>query len=131
MKTTYIKLLALLGFVLFAGCSDDDTITNTKVSSVEALYSPENNKFYNLGAQSSALFEWEAAKAEDNGVVLYDVAFDKEDGDFSNPIYVMPSDGKGFQSTLNLPFTELNKIAAMAGIQSEGIGKLKWTVNAS
>jgi len=131
MKTTYIKLLALLGFVLFAGCSDDDTITNTKVSSVEALYSPENNKFYNLGAQSSALFEWEAAKAEDNGVVLYDVAFDKEDGDFSNPIYVTPSDGKGFQRTLNMSFTELNRIAEMAGIPTKSTGKLKWTVLSS
>lgn len=131
MKTTFIKLLTVVGFVLFAGCSEDDTITNTKVSPVDALYSPENNKFYNLGAQSSALFEWEAAKAEDNGVVLYDVAFDKEDGDFSNPIYVTPSDGKGFQRTLNISFTELNRIAEMAGIQTKSTGKLKWTVLSS
>ncbi|MCG2461677.1 SusE domain-containing protein [Flavobacteriaceae bacterium F89] len=131
MKTTYIKLLAIVGVLLFSGCSDYDTITNTKVSPVDALYSPEKNKFFNLGAQSSALFEWQAAKAEDNGAVLYDVAFDKPDGDFSNPIYVLPSDGKGFQNTLNLSFTDLNKIAEMAGIETKSNGKLKWTVLSS
>lgn len=129
MKTIYFKVLATALILFCAGCgNDDDTITNTNVSAVEALYSPENDTFFNLGAQSSALFEWQAAKAEDNGVVLYDVAFDVEGGDFSDPVYVLPSDGKGFQRTLNLSFTELNKIADMAGIQTKGTGKLKWTV---
>lgn len=131
MKNIYTKLLIMLTLVLAVSCSDDDSLSNTNVTPVGALYAPENNKFFNLGAQSTALFEWEASKSEDNGVVLYDVVFDKEDGDFSNPVYVMPSDGKGFQRTLNLPFGELNRIAGMAGIPSEGIGKLKWTVNAS
>lgn len=131
MKNIYTRIIIVLTILFSVSCSDDDSMSNTNVTAVNSLYAPENNKFFNLGAQSSALFEWEASKAEDNGVVLYDVVFDKEDGDFSNPIYVMPSDGKGFQRTLNLPFTELNKIAAMAGIPSESIGKLKWTVNAS
>ncbi|KRD12414.1 hypothetical protein ASE21_00440 [Flavobacterium sp. Root901] len=106
-------------------------MSHTNVSAVNALYSPANNKFFDLGAQSSAVFEWEGAKAEDNGVVLYDVVFDKENGDFSKPIYVKPSDGNGFQKTLNISFTELNKIAELAGIQSETIGKIKWTVYSS
>lgn len=131
MKNIYIKIIVMLTVVFAVSCSDDDTLSNTSVSSVNALYAPEDGKFFNLGAQSSALFEWEASKAEDNGVVLYDVVFDTEEGDFSNPVYVMPSDGKGFQRTLNLPFTELNRIAGMAGIPSESIGKLKWTVYAS
>nr|WP_294922452.1 SusE domain-containing protein [uncultured Flavobacterium sp.] len=107
-------------------------MSHTNVSAVKTLYSPENNKFFDLNAQGgSAVFEWEGAKAEDNGVVLYDVVFDREDGDFSNPVYIMPSDGNGFQKTLDLSFTDLNKIAKLAGIESETLGKLKWTVYSS
>src|SRR5690606_10574729 len=131
MKNIYLKIIAMLTVVFAVGCSDDDSLSHTNVSPVNALYAPEDGKFFNLGAQSSALFEWEASKAEDNGVVLYDVVFDREDGDFSNPVYIMPSDGKGFQPSLNLSFTDLNKIAKLAGIGSETLGKLKWTVYSS
>jgi hypothetical protein len=131
MKNIYLKIIVMLTVVFAASCSDDDSLSHTNVSAVNTLYAPVDGQFFNLGAQSSALFEWEASKAEDNGVVLYDVAFDTEEGDFSNPVYVIPSDGKGFQRRLNLPFTELNRIAGMAGIASETIGKLKWTVFAS
>ncbi|PKB15161.1 SusE domain-containing protein [Flavobacterium sp. 5] len=132
MKNIYSKLLLIILSVLAVGCQDDDTLSHTNVSAVATLYAPENNKFFDLGATGgSAVFEWEGAKAEDNGVVLYDVIFDRENGDFSKPLYVMPSDGKGFQPTLNLSYTQLNKIAEMAGIEREAIGKLKWTVYSS
>jgi hypothetical protein len=130
MKNIYSKLVLILCAVFLVSC-DNDEVSHTNVSAVNALYSPANNKFFDLNAQSSAVFEWEAAKAEDNGVVLYDVVFDKENGDFSKPVYVMPSDGAGFQKTLTLPFSELNKIATLAGIPAETVGKLKWTVHSS
>ncbi len=130
MKNIYSKLVLIICAVLLVSC-DNDELNHTNVTAVNALYSPANNKFYDLNAQSSAVFEWEAAKAEDNGVVLYDVVFDVENGDFSKPIYTMPSDGKGFQRTLNLSFTELAKIAQLAGIATETVGKLKWTVYSS
>lgn len=131
MKNIYSKLLIVVCAIFLVSCENDDTMSHTNVSAVSALYSPADNKFFDLNAQSSAIFEWEGAKAEDNGVVLYDVVFDREDGDFSNPIYIMPSDGNGFQKTLNLSFSDLNKIAKLAGIESETIGKLKWTVYSS
>lgn len=132
MKNIYSKLVLIVFSVLAVGCQDDDSLSHTNVSAVNALYAPANDKFYDLGITGgSALFEWESAKAEDNGVVLYDVVFDREDGDFSDPVYVMPSDGKGFQPILNLSFTELNKIAEMAGIARNDTGKLKWTVHSS
>lgn len=117
--------------ISLVSCDNDDSMSNSNVSAVNTLYAPADNKFYDLGAQSAAIFEWEGAKAEDNGVVLYDVVFDRENGDFSNPVYIMPSDGKGFQKTLNLSFADLNKIAGLAGIEAESIGKLKWTVYSS
>ncbi|QCX37439.1 hypothetical protein FF125_02940 [Aureibaculum algae] len=131
MKTIYSKIILIALSIFVTSCDDNETISNTNVSSVTTLYSPTDNSFFNLGAASSALFEWQAAKAEDNGVVLYDVVFDIESGDFSNPIYVTPSDGKGLQRTLNISFTDLNRIAEMAGIESKKTGKLKWTVLSS
>jgi starch-binding outer membrane protein SusE/F len=129
MKNIYIKLFLFMFSVLAVGCQDDDTMSHTNVSAVNALYAPANDKFFNLAIPGgSAVFEWQGAKAEDNGAVLYDVLFDVENGDFSKPIFTIPSDGKGFQPALNLTFTQLNKIAEMAGIETEAIGKLKWTV---
>ncbi len=132
MKTIYSKLMLLCILIFAIGCqNDDDTMSHTNVSAVEQLYAPSDNTFYNLSANSSALFEWQAAHAEDNGVVLYEVAFDKEGGDFSNPIKVVSADGNGYETTLNITFTELNKIAELAGIQPEESGKLIWTVYSS
>ena len=130
MKNTLTKIIALIAvFVSSIGCDDDDSLQVAEVSEVEALYTPENNTFFNLGASSSsALFEWQASKSADNGVVLYEVAFDEEGGDFSEPLYVMPSNGKGFDNKLTLSFTKLNEIAGMAGIAAETTGKLQWTV---
>lgn len=132
MKNIYSKLVLIVCAVFLVSCENDDTMSHTNVSAVKALYTPANNKFLDLNAPGgSAVFEWEGAKAEDNGVVLYDVVFAREDGDFSNPVYTMPSDGKGLQPSLNLTFTDLNKIAKLAGIGSETLGKLKWTVYSS
>src|SRR5690606_31263828 len=59
------------------------------------------------------------------------MVFSLEGGDFSNPLYLLPSDGRGLQRQLTLPFSELNKIAQMAGVQPEGVGKLQWSVQSS
>ena len=128
MTKLFSKLFFIAAALIVVGCEEDDALSHTEVSAVEALYAPEDNTFYNLGAQSSAVFQWQAARAEDNGVVLYEVAFDVEGGDFSEPVYVIPSDGKGLQRSLNLSFTTLNQIAGMAGIEPETTGKLQWTV---
>jgi len=131
MKTIYSKFLVVLLAVFAVGCSDDDKLSHTNVSAVEALYAPADNVFMDLGAPGSASFEWQGAVAEDNGVVLYDVMFDKEGGDFSNPVFVAPADGNGFQKMLTMTFTQLNQVATLAGIESESNGKLIWTVRSS
>lgn len=131
MKKINILLLTLFAaFAALVSCKDDE-LSHTNVTPVKALYAPDDNAYLNLGAQSSAVFEWEAAKAEDNGVVLYEVVFTTEAGDFNDPVYTMPSDGNGLQARLTLPFPKLNEIAGMAGIQPEETGKLKWTVLSS
>jgi hypothetical protein len=116
----------------FTSCQKDE-LSNTKVTAVKTLYEPTNGKSVVLQSSASAslYFEWEPAKAEDSGMVLYEVAFDKEGGDFSNPIYRMASDNNGGYNHATISHKQLNKIAAMAGIQSAATGKLIWTVFSS
>lgn len=132
MKNIFKQFLVFLVFsTIVIGCESDDEMSNAKVTAVEDLYVPEDNAYFNLEAQSEAVFEWQAARAEDNGVVLYEVVFDTEAGDFSDPVYVIPSDGNGMQRKLTMPFSELNTIAGMAGIEPETTGELQWTVHSS
>jgi len=133
MKSLLVKLTIIASFFLaFISCQKDE-LSNTKVTAVKTLYEPTNGKSIVLQSSASAslYFEWEPAKAEDSGMVLYEVAFDKEGGDFTNPIYRMASDNNGGYNHATISHKQLNKIAAMAGIQSAATGKLIWTVFSS
>jgi len=134
MKTIFYSLLAGLVVVLaVSGCKKDKTLGHTQVSAVSTLFAPENNKFIKIasGASGAVSFEWQQAQAEDNGLVLYEVAFDKEGGDFSKPLYSVPSDGNGLYNKLTLTFSDLNKIANSAGVKPQESGKVIWTVMSS
>ncbi|MGE7776072.1 SusE domain-containing protein [Chitinophaga sp. NPDC101104] len=128
----YISIMTFLA-ALLAGCKKDDYKLNTNIQPVDKLTAPLNNKFTKLQPATSAsvLFEWDQARAEDGSLVLYEVAFDKENGDFSKPIAKIPSDGGGVQNKLNLSHKDLNSLAGKAGIPALRTGRIKWTVLAS
>ncbi|HEY8399355.1 MAG TPA: SusE domain-containing protein [Flavihumibacter sp.] len=119
--------------LVITGCSKDDRDINMNITAVTQFYAPVDNLFVELDPSSSATvgFEWEHAKAEDGALVMYEVAFDKEGGDFSAPVYKIASDGNGVQNRLNLSHKDLNRIANFAGIEALSTGKLIWTVLAS
>jgi hypothetical protein len=124
--------LTMAASLFITSCDDDDSI-NTNISPVKSLFAPADNLFVKLAptTEASVVFEWEQSKAEDGTLVLYEVVFDKESGDFSSPVYKLVSDSKGLENSLTLSHKDLNKIANFAGIPSLGTGKLKWTVLAS
>lgn len=126
-------LLAALFTLSFAGCKKDDRDINMTITDVTQFYAPNDNLFVKLEPATSASvgFEWDHAKAEDGSLVMYEVAFDEEGGDFSTPVYKMASDGNGVQNRLTLSHKDLNRIANFAGIGSLETGKLVWTVYAS
>ncbi|KAA2243084.1 hypothetical protein F0L74_11245 [Chitinophaga agrisoli] len=128
-----VSILPLLLAVVLGGCKKDDYKINTNLQPVARLTAPVNNKFVKLQPATSAsvTFEWDQARAEDGSLVLYEVAFDKADGDFSNPIAKFTADGGGVQNHLSLSHKSLNGIAGSAGIPALGTGKLKWTVLAA
>ena len=134
MRAILTKILILPSAVLFfTFCSDDGEVRDTGVTAVKTFYEPNDNKAVGLESSASATlyFEWEPAKAEDSGGVLYEVAFDKEGGDFSNPIFVMAADNNGGSNHATISHKQMNRIGALAGIESSAQGAIKFTVFAS
>lgn len=134
MKAISIKCAVLFSFILaFTACSSDGEVRDLGVNSVKTLYEPDNGKAVVLQASASAslYFEWEPSLAEDGGAVLYEVAFDKADGDFSNPVSIVTADNNGGDNHATITHKQLNQIAALAGVESAEEGTLKWTVYAS
>lgn len=134
MKKFSHPLLFLLFFAgLFAGCKKDDKALDNTITPVENYISPADNVYIKLDPPSNAAvtFEWSQARAADGTLVLYEVVFDKESGDFSHPVYSTTSGTNGLDTKLVLSHGDLNKIANLAGIAAQSPGKLKWMVNAS
>ncbi|WP_121353532.1 SusE domain-containing protein [Flavisolibacter nicotianae] len=127
------SLFVLLVAFTFGSCKKDERAINMNITEVSTLYAPTDNLHVKLEPATSAsvVFEWDQAKAEDGSLVMYEVAFDKVNGDFTAPVYKMSSDGNGVQNKLTLSHKDLNRIANFAGIQSLETGKLRWTVLAS
>ncbi len=134
MKTTLIKLTMIFSFLLaFLACSQDGEVRHLGVTAVKKLYEPDNGKAITLESSASATlyFAWEPAQAEDGGMVMYEIAIDKADGDFSDPIYITASDNNGGTNSATILHKQLNVIAQEAGIGSGQAGTLKWTVYSS
>lgn len=135
MKKFSHPLLFLLLLVtgLLSACNDDDSSLDGTITPVTNLISPTTDAFVRLDPPSNAAvtFEWGQARAADGTVVLYEILFDKEDGDFSKPLYSTTSGTNGLDTKLVLTHGDLNRIADLAGIKSSAQGRLKWTVNAS
>lgn len=125
-KTMVMAVAALsLGFV---ACDNNDFEVNYNIKPGDVLYTPAANSSINLDQGLNTVFEWAPAVAEDGGYVTYDVIFDKEDGDFSQPVAVKTSQLTGSKASLSMTAKDFNDIAAKAGIENAKTGKLKWTV---
>lgn len=123
-------LIAISG--LLVSCNQNE-FKEVNITAVKELYLPESDKGVSLinSQTASVYFEWEKAEAEDSGVLYYDVLFDKENGDFSNPIYVVVADNRGISTGATITHRVLNRIAGFAGIEPGETGAIKWTIRAS
>lgn len=134
MKTTILmKSFLLIALTVFFGCKKDNDFREVNVTEVTTFYAPDDNRNTVLqnSATASLFFEWEKSVAEDNGLVYYDVLFDKVGGDFSKPIYVVPADNNGISTSASITHKVLNRIGALAGYKASQEGELQWTVLAS
>src|SRR5688500_6463726 len=135
MKYTLTGRIALFTLIslFFLGCDKDERDINMNISEVTNFFGPADAlsiKLNPAGGQVQ-LCEWEQAKAADGSLVLYEVAFDQENGDFSSPFYTVVSDNKGVLNTLSLSHGDLNRIAESGGSKFFEKKKFKWTVLAS
>ena len=134
MKRILTLLVSVAGLTgLLTQCKDPGRDINTNISDVSSFFAPNDNLNVKLlpATAAAVTFEWDQARAEDGTLVLYEVVFDKESGNFSAPIFKVTSDQNGVMNKATVAHRDLNKIAALAGIGSLGQGKLKWTVQAS
>ena len=134
MKTVIIKTTILISFVFtLIACNNNGELRQLNVSTVKALYEPVDGMSIVLQPSASAMvsFSWEPAIAEDGGMVLYEIAFDKVGGDFSNPVFITASDNNGAKPYATITHKKLNQIAALSGIESAATGSLQWTVFSS
>ena len=120
--------MVMLTIIAITSCKKDTRALNTDVAPVTALAAPENAASFTLAPSTgpSIQFKWNTSTTQD--LVLYEVAFDKADGDFSKPIYKVLSDGSGVQAQATITQKVLNTIASLAGIASLSTGTIKWAV---
>lgn len=129
MKKPLYKICVLgLSALLLAGCGDDYDF-NPAFNVPTELSSPRSITL-DVSSTIPVVLSWTGGGAADGGIVLYNVLFDKADGDFSSPLAEMKSD-LGAEPQLTITQSELNTIARRAGIKPDETGTLKWTVTAS
>jgi hypothetical protein len=128
-----LSFALLLASLSIASCKKDNRPLNENLTPVGTLNLPADQHAVALEPASSLAieFKWDPASAVDGDYVLYQLAFDKADGDFSKPIFKSVSNGGGVETNLTLSHKDLNKIANMAGIAASTTGSIKWTVLAS
>jgi hypothetical protein len=125
--------LSVLVLILITSCKKEIKPLDVSITPVSSLGAPADNSDIQLqpATGASVVFKWSPAQTPDSGLILYEVAFDKVDGDFSSPVYKILADGSGTQTQATVSQKDLNKIAALAGIQASNSGKIKWGVLAS
>lgn len=126
----YIYISGLFCLLSLLGCKKDkrDEISTTIMA--PGIIAPINNTTINIDRQSNVVvnFEWGAAKTANNTLSFYKVVFDKETGDFTQPVYTLSPARGGIETKLLVSQKDLNKIAFAAGIPELGTAKIKWKV---
>ncbi len=123
--------ISIILFILH-GCKEDDpevitidpvTLNNFPIDDTSLLLLTNETIAINM--------EWNGVKASDETLVFYFVQFDKEDGDFSNPVGTINTDSVGLAKSVGISHQFLNIFAENAGIAPLTQGKLKWRVVAT
>lgn len=118
----------ILSLILLTGCHESYEL-NTGFSVPDTFNNPSSVKI-DLSSVDNVVFSWDGGGADDGGVLLYEVLFIKDGGDFSHPIYSQASD-LGGMSQLTMPHVSLNRMARQTGLKTGESGSFKWTVVAS
>lgn len=134
MKTILNKILILLAVsLMIVSCTEDMKYKDARVTPVETLYEPSEGLTIKLSSAdgASSYFSWEPARTQDNGPATYEVVFDEVGGDFSEPLYVVPSDNNGSLAGASVSHIILNLVGEFAGADIGEEASVIWTVRSS
>lgn len=121
-KFIYILFASMLCWFM-ASCEETETYSDLVPS--DELYFPRDRYTVDLSTGKDIILEW---KSSGEGFVVYEVVFDTETGDFSNPLYVILSANNGASPNVTVSSSTLNSIALKAGCLPGSTVTLKWTV---
>ena len=85
------KILWICSVLLAMVSCQEDYELNTDFAVPTELSSPASIQL-NVSSPTPVVLSWSGGGAADGGIVLYEVLFDKADGDFSKPLATMKSD---------------------------------------
>lgn len=125
MKRIINMLLFVVTLTAVTACDSDDKDRQGELSTPGRLFLPRNQYPLNIAAGQSVVFEWENSPTNN---VCYQVVFDKEEGDFSDPAYVITSQANGFMPSLEVPSATLSTIVSLCGGLPGKTTNVKWTV---
>lgn len=92
-----------------------------------SLISPSSGASLNIKPGDQIVeIRWSAAEDADT----YEWIADERDGDFSEPLLVIPSNNEGISTTLTLTYTQIYDALGDAGVAEGERANLKWTVRA-
>ena len=123
------KILWICSVLLAMVSCQEDYELNADFAVPTELSSPASVQL-DVSSPTPVVLSWSGGGAADGGIVLYEVLFDKADGDFSKPLATVKSD-LGAATSLSITHAAINTIARNAGIYPLETGDIKWTVNAS
>lgn len=127
MKYLYLPIIATV-LLLLSSCEDDYHLSD-KFTVPTELESPKK-VIIDVSSKNNILLSWSGGEASDGSYILYEVLFDKEGGDFTNPLSKIKSN-LGALPKLTLSHDSLNAISRRAGIKPEETGNIIWTLIAS
>lgn len=132
-KITYLILSIFI--TMFCACSEDvgDYAVKGEALTEFAVKAPANNSslVLNIGAPDETVnFQWGASASGLGSAVMYGLAIDKADGDFSSPLFTAAADGEAKATNLNLSYAKLKEVAEKATLK-DGAYDLTWRVGAT
>ena len=125
MKRIFRQILLFTALIMAVSCEDSEKGSVGALSVPEKLLLPRNEYSLDISTGMSVFLEW-ANSNTDN--VYYQVLFDKEDGDFSDPVYVMTSSANGFNPMLEVDSKTMSTIASLCGGLPGQTISVRWTV---
>ncbi len=125
MKRILNMLLLVVTVMAVTACDSDDDNRQNELVSPGKLYLPRNQYPLDITTGQSVTFEWENSKTNN---ACYQVLFDKEDGDFSKPAYIITSTANGFMPSLEVSSATMSTIVTLCGGLPGQTVTVKWTV---